>query len=68
MKSPTQQQKSEHDNTSSINSYEDLNTVQNKSSFKNKADLLDKTSSPSIFKRMKTIDPEANTPMSQETK
>ena len=49
-----------------INSYEDLNTAENKSSFNSKADLLDQTSSPSIFKRTNTIDREAKTPMSQE--
>jgi len=43
-----------------------LNTAENKSSFNSKADLLNKTSSPSIFKRMNTIDPEGNTPMSKE--
>ena len=42
-----------------INSYEDLNTAENKSSFNSEADLLNQTSSP-------TIDREAKTPMSQE--
>ena len=41
-----------------INSYEDLNTAENKSSFNSKADLLNQTSP--------TIDREAKTPMSQE--
>jgi len=48
-----------------INSYED-SIAQNKSSFYSKADLLDQTSSPTIFKRTNTIDREAKTPMSQE--
>ena len=63
--SPAQQQKSELDNPSSINSYEDSNTAQNKSSFNSEADLLDQTSSPTIFKRTNRIDREAKTPMSQ---
>ena len=49
-----------------INNYEDSNTAQNKSSFNSETDLLDQTSSPTIFKRTNTIDREAKTPMSQE--
>ena len=66
--SPAQEQQSELDNPSSINRYEDSNTAQNKSSFNSKADLLDQTSSPTIFKRTNTIDREPKTPMSQEQK
>jgi len=65
-KAPPNNKKSELNNPSSINSYEDSNTAQNKSSFNNKADLLDQISSPTIFKRMNKIDREAKTPMSQE--
>jgi len=61
-----QQQKCELDNPSSINSYKDSNTTQNKSSFNNKADSLDQNYSPTLFKRMNTIDRKAKTPMSQE--
>jgi len=43
-----------------------LDTAQNKFSFISKVNILDQTSSPSIFKRMNTIDHEAKTPMSQE--
>ena len=45
-----------------------MNTVQNKSSFNSEADLLDQTSSPTIFKRTDTTDHKAKTPMSQEPK
>ena len=43
-----------------------MKTAQNKSSFNSKADLVDQTSSLTIFKRTDTIDREAKTPMSQE--
>ena len=74
-KSESQEIKEEGNNSQSkqgeslpqqINSYADLNTVENKSSFNNKADLLDQTSSPTIFKRTNKIDREANTPLPQE--
>jgi len=64
--SRAQQQKSELDNPSSIKSYEDSNTTQNKSLFNSDADLLDQTSSLTNFKKTNIVDHEATARMSEE--
>ena len=52
-KAPPNNKKNELDNPSSINNYEDSNTVQKKSSFSSKTDLLD-------FEDKTPVSPESN--------
>ena len=62
----SESQEIEQERNNSQDKHGESPIAQNKSSFNNEADLVDQTSSPTIFKRTNIIDRKAKTPISQE--